>query len=160
MPSVKVPPYGSLKWKRLQMQRKKYWKSHGQLTPHFHVSEFHCHDGSYVPIAARDALVALCKIFLEPMRSKYGECTVLSGYRNVHYNASIGGARHSQHIYEETYESVAADVRFAEGSVQHWDNEATAIRATKRKGKGGIGSYLILGFLHVDNRNYKADWSG
>ena len=55
-------------------------------------------------------------MFLEPIRAKFGPCLVLSGYRHTLYNAAIGGARQSQHIYEDGFESVAADIRFGKGS--------------------------------------------
>ena len=50
-------------------------------------------------------MVKLCNTYLEPMRKKFGVARVLSGYRHELYNRLIGGARHSQHIYEEGFES-------------------------------------------------------
>ena len=127
----------------------------GQLSPHFHVKEFACHDGTPVPKCAYDALRRLCVIVLEPMRQKFGPCRVLSGYRHREYNRSIGGARYSQHIYDDGPESVAADVRFAKGSPKEW-----AAYADKLLPRGGVGRYDRSGFVHVDNRSYKARWKG
>lgn len=162
MPSVSVPLKGEPGWDNLMAQRQDFWAegANAQLTQHFAVEEFFTHDGSAVPLLARPGLVQLCKVFLEPMRAKFGSCLVLSGYRHEVYNRLIGGARHSQHIYEQTFESVAADVRFEKGTPAAWAAEAKRIRTEKRGGKGGVGLYPRSGFVHVDNRNWKADWSG
>ena len=162
MPSVSVPLYGTPNWKLLQAERRKFWAKgdNMMLTAHYRASEFYCHDGSAVPIAARPGLVRLCKSFLEPMRAKFGTCFVLSGYRHERYNAGIHGARHSQHIYEQSFESVAADVRFARGSPALWAAEAKRLRKSRNGDKGGVGRYDRAGFVHIDNRGWKADWSG
>ena len=162
MPSIDVPLHGAEGWTALMTKRRQFWAKDGNngLTAHFKASEFNCHDGSYVPTTARPALIRLCRNFLEPMRTKFGACLVLSGYRHELYNARIGGARHSQHIYEQGFESVAADLRFAKGSPAQWAAEAKRLRASKNRGKGGVGRYDRSGFCHVDNRLYKADWTG
>ena len=116
MPSVSVPLKDAPGWDALMRRRREFWKKpeNNKLTAHFVGAEFACHDGSYPPINARPGMVKLCKTFLEPLRAKFGTAVVLSGYRHTLYNARIGGARQSQHIYEESFESVAADMRFAE----------------------------------------------
>jgi hypothetical protein len=162
MPSVSVPLAGTPGWVALQKTRRAFWKkaANNTLTPHFKATEFYTHDGSAPPIVARPAMVKLCRAFLEPMRAKFGTCFVLSGYRHEKYNAMIGGARHSQHIYEHDFESVAADLRFQRGNPAQWAAEAKRLRAARLNGKGGVGRYDTSGFVHVDNRGYKADWSG
>lgn len=127
-----------------------------QISPHFHVDEFRCKDGTPVPRKAIPALKRLCEQFLEPLRKKFGPCHVTSGYRTRRYNARIGGARFSQHIYDESPDSVAADVVFARGTPSQWAREARAIR--NRLGRGGVGEYPRSGFVHVDNRYERADW--
>ena len=161
MPSVSVPLKGQAGWDKLQTSRRKFWKqaAHNKLTEHFKADEFYCHDGSAPPIRAEKAMIRLCQVFLEPMRKKFGEAQVLSGYRHVLYNASIGGARNSQHIYEYSYECVAADMRFQKGTPTQWAAEAKKIRAA-HGGRGGVGTYPKAGFVHVDNRLYSATWSG
>ena len=161
MPSVSVPLAGTPKWNTLQQQRRKFWKQpkNNELTPHFNADEFYTHDGSAPPILARPAMVRLCKVYLEPMRQKFGTCLVLSGYRHELYNQRIGGARYSQHVYEHSFESVAADLRFARGTPAQWAAYAKGLRA-KQSGNGGVGRYDRSGFVHVDNRGYKADWTG
>lgn len=133
----------------------------GQITPHFNLNEFHTKDarGSAVPVNAWPAVIRLCEEFLEPMRAKFGTCIVLSGYRHRLYNDQIGGVRNSQHIYDETPGSVAADTRYAQGSPQQWVAHAKRLR-TQAGSKGGIGRYDRSGFVHIDNRGFSADWQG
>lgn len=132
------------------------------MTPNFTIEEFDCNDGTKVPEEYIPALRYLCNTFLEPMRKKFGPATVNSGYRTPAYNARIGGARFSFHVYidRERQDGVAADVRFKRGSVAQWRAKAQRIRLLKRKGKGGIGYYPRGGFIHIDTRDYKADWDG
>lgn len=160
MPSVRVPLKGDTGWSTLMRQRRAFWEKgdNSKLTTNFSAQEFYCNDGSACPILARPAMVRLCRDFLEPMRLKFGTCYILSGYRHVLYNAAIGGARMSQHIYENTFESVAADVRFEKGNPTQWASTARGLREQKTNGNGGVGLYVPSGFVHIDNRGYKADW--
>jgi hypothetical protein len=161
MPSVSVPLKGAKGWDELMVRRRQFWRKPDNhiLSPHFKAQEFYTHDGSACPITARGAMVRLCVRYLEPLRAKFGPCLVLSGYRHELYNRQIGGARHSQHIYEQSFESVAADVRFARGKPADWAREASRLRA-RAGGKGGIGRYDRSNFIHIDNRAYRADWKG
>lgn len=130
-----------------------------QLTKHFHTREFDCHNGTPVPARDYNGLEALCRQYLEPLRSKYGACTVNSGYRTAAYNASIGGASQSYHIYTiHDGNDQAADVRFARGTARDWHRTANWLRAKKRNGRGGLGLYSS--FIHIDIRDYKSDWRG
>lgn len=134
-----------------------------RLSPHFTVEEFDCKDGRKVPSASVPALEELCRHVLEPLREKYGRCTVLSGYRHEAYNRLIGGARFSQHIYDQSPSSVAADVRFAKGSVRWWARSAkwrfNAKWVWRSRRRGGVGVYPASGFVHVDS-GPRRDWSG
>ena len=67
------------------------------------------------------------------MRIRFGTTTVLSGYRHRNYNAGIGGAKYSQHIYDDSPASVAADLRFAKDTPAEWAAFA------RRLGVGGVG---------------------
>ena len=161
MPSISVPNYGTAAWKELQAKRRKYYKqpAKNKLTANFKVDEFYTHDGSCPPIVAEKAMIKLCDGYLEPMREKFGTCLILSGYRHEAYNRDIGGARFSQHVYEQSFDSVAADVRFRKGTPAQWAAYARGLRG-KMGGNGGVGRYDRSGFVHVDNRGWKADWSG
>lgn len=141
------------KWEGLRDEAS-YWlrKRRGQidakrdsLSPNFNVSEFDCHNGQEVPEKSIPALKILARGVLEPLRKKYGEATVNSGYRPRGYNKSIGGAPASHHIYElYNYDAPAADVRFAKGTPAQWAASARALR------KGGVGQYDRANFVHVD----------
>lgn len=134
-----------------------------RLSEHFVVEEFDTHDGTHVPDEAITALRELCRYVLEPMRKKYGPVKVVSGYRHRAYNASIGGARFSQHIYDDHPDSVAADLIFAKGTPTQWARGARWRFRVKRRWnsrrRGGVGVYVRSGFVHVDS-GPRRDWSG
>lgn len=133
-----------------------------QLTPHFRASEFNCNDGTKVPEKYHRQLKVLCENFLEPMRKKFGPCTVHSGYRTRAWNTKVGGARLSFHVYDDRRprDGVAADTSYDKGSVADWVKEAKRLRTKNRKGQGGIGNYPQGGFVHIDTRDSQADWNG
>ena len=126
-----------------------------RLSPHFTIEEFDCKDAARtrVPAAAIPALKELCVHLLEPLREKYGPCTITSGYRTVSHNRAQGGVPDSQHIYEKSPGSVAADVKFRDGTVAEWARSARWRIENKPRwsGRGGIGDYPSDGFIHVDS---------
>ena len=126
-----------------------------RLSPHFVLAEFHCKDTQRTPVpaAAIPALKRLVHGVLEPMREKFGTCTVHSGFRTDAKNAQVGGATQSQHLYHRTPNDVAADVTFARGTPQEWAAEGDRLLP-----QGGVGHYKT--FVHVDNRTSRARWTG
>jgi len=124
-----------------------------RLSPHFHLREFACKDGTQVPKRSVPALQRLCADVLEPLRERFGTCTVMSGYRHQAYNRRIGGAKFSQHIYDLHPDSVAADLTFARGKPSEWADAAEPLLQ-----RGGLGRYGS--FIHVDNRGTRSRWSG
>jgi uncharacterized protein YcbK (DUF882 family) len=132
-----------------------------RLSKHFVVEEFDCHDGTKVQQRDYNGLEYLCRQFLEPLRAKYGRVTILSGYRTVSYNRQVGGVSNSFHIYTaHDGNDQAADVRCSRGAPADWHAFLAAVRRRKRHGKGGLGLYPSLGFVHVDIRDYPANWRG
>jgi uncharacterized protein YcbK (DUF882 family) len=134
-----------------------------QLTPHFKLSEFATHDGTPVPADRVDDYLRLCRLVLEPMRERFGVCSVVSGYRHPAYNRRIGGARQSVHMAGRGggIAGVAADVRFARGSVHDWHRLADALLTKHYAPGGGLGYYPQPGgWVHVDTRAYRARWTG
>jgi GH25 family lysozyme M1 (1,4-beta-N-acetylmuramidase) len=73
----------------------------GLLSPHFEMDEFRSRGNGRVK-CHRELLRAL-----ERARESVGPITIVSGYRDPDYNAFIGGAKNSQHLY-----GTAADIRF------------------------------------------------
>ena len=130
-----------------------------RLSKHFTVEEFDCRDGTRVAPREYRGLTRLCRLYLEPLRAKYGSVHVNSGFRTRAYNARIGGAPDSYHIYNiHDGRDQAADITCARGTPRDWWGTLNAIRQNKRGGKGGLGLYNS--FVHVDLRDYKADWRG
>lgn len=124
----------------------------GELTPHFHLEEFRCHDGVGVPLVAVRRVKGLCQRYLEPLRTRFGPVTITSGYRHARYNAAVGGAPRSHHVYEWWPGSPAADVQPARGSPEEW---AAFLR---QLGARGVGTYHS--HVHVDARRAAAYWTG
>jgi hypothetical protein len=126
-----------------------------RLSAHFVLAEFHCKDPQRTPVpaAAIPALKRLVDVVLEPMRGKFGTCTVHSGFRTDSKNAQVGGATQSQHLYHRTPNDVAADITFAHGTPQEWAAEGDRLLP-----QGGVGRYKT--FVHVDNRTSRARWKG
>lgn len=118
---------------------------------HFRYSEFNCHEGDPVPEYMYTHLADLCDRILEPMRARFGACHVNSGHRWSWYNAKIGGASLSYHVYEDRKDEPAADLTFATGSPAEWAAYARSL------GIGGVGQYSS--FVHVDT-GPRRDWWG
>jgi chromosome segregation ATPase len=114
-----------------------------RLSEHFVTAEFNCRDGTKVPEAAKAALKAWCRDYGEPLRARFGAVRVNSGYRTRSYNAAIGGASNSVHIYDLHPGAVAVDFVCASGRPSDW---AAFLEARA----DGLGRYAT--FVHADNR--------
>lgn len=117
-----------------------------QVTAHFKVREFRCHDGSdTIFISPKLAQV------LEQIRVHFGKpVTINSGYRTEAYNAKTkDAAQYSQHKY-----GIAADIRITGVTPK----QIAAYAETILVGTGGIGIYD--NFCHVDVRKTKSRWNG
>jgi len=120
---------------------------------HFTVAEFDSRDGVKVPPAAYHELEHLVSSMLDPLRDRFGPCTVLSGFRSGPHNRAVRGAARSWHKYDlAPGRGVAADVRCARGTVADW---AAFLDA---RGAGGLGTYGS--FVHVDTRRGRDRWTG
>lgn len=136
-----------------------------RLSPHFVVEEFDCHNGQKVKPRDYAGLRVICAVYLEELRRKFGPVTILSGYRPEPYNRSIGGARLSFHNYDiHDGNDQAVDIMCARGTPAQWHSTANWIRNHRMKGRGGLGLYPAnsrrRGFVHLDTRDYRADWRG
>lgn len=132
------------------------------LTPHFRLSEFATHDGTPVPADKVQEYARLCRLVLEPLRARFGTCSVVSGYRHPAYNRRIGGAAKSVHMCGRGggIAGVAADVRFPRGNERDWARYAEELLARHYPPGGGLGVYPGGGWIHVDTRGYRARWEG
>lgn len=130
-----------------------------RLSTHFTVEEFDCKDGSKVMKRDYDGLSLLCKVYLEPLRLKFGRVKIHSGYRTLLYNRKIHGASRSFHVYTiHDGNDQASDVSCVRGTAAQWHATLNWIRNHRMDGVGGLGLYD--NFVHVDLRDYKADWRG
>ena len=122
----------------------------GTLSANFVLAEFHCCRGhcpqEAVPSAALPALRRLVTQVLQPMRDRFGRCTVHSGYRNARHNQHVGGVANSHHRYDVRPDAPAADVSFDRGTVNEWAAEARRLLGNI----GGVGRYPSQRFVHVD----------
>jgi uncharacterized protein YcbK (DUF882 family) len=121
-----------------------------RASAHFAFHEFDCHDGTPVPRHAHDDVTELARGYLEPLRREYGPTTIVSGYRTRAYNARVGGAPDSFHVYLATRAGAAADVRCARGRPADWHALLAGLKP------GGLGLYFD--HVHVDTRHGHARW--
>ena len=116
-----------------------------RLSPHFKRAEFACKCGC----GFDDVDLGLVSL-LEMIRSEFNApIAVNSGCRCETYNAEVGGATNSQHLYGK-----AADISIRGVSpsvVADFIDEVFPDQL-------GLGRYRT--FTHVDNRNCKARWNG
>jgi peptidoglycan hydrolase-like protein with peptidoglycan-binding domain len=97
-------------------------------------------------------IVPTVRVLLE-LKKRLGNpaITLNSVYRSRAYNASVGGARDSQHMKFTAVDLVAGDGR----GPSSW---ARTLHQMRDEGvfAGGIGLYNT--FVHVDTRGHNADW--
>lgn len=145
---------------------------HTRPGPHFEWSEFDSHDGRQVPMDLETGIRFLIKVWLTPMREEFGAIKVVSGYRSRVHNAEVGGSPHSVHLGATPLPhrgptsklmAAAADVVPARGSVSEWAVWAGHHRQVNghlaAAGRGGIGVYHDLGFVHLDTGGLR-NWTG
>jgi hypothetical protein len=125
-----------------------------RLSRNFLLAEFHCcraHcTGASVPSDAVPHLRRLVREVLQPMRDRFGVCTVHSGYRNAAHNAHVEGEDDSRHRYDVRPDQPAADVSFASGSVAEWARMGRRRLRNHAGDVGGVGRYPNAGFVHLD----------
>ena len=124
-------------------QYSKKLEGNNNLTEHFKVSEFACHDGSdYIPIDIDLAYK------LELIRQHFGKpVTVTSAYRTPEYNRKVGGASSSYHTKGKAFDIVVQGV--SPYDVAHFSQGLWIM---------GIGCYYDDGFVHIDGRGFPTYW--
>lgn len=114
-----------------------------QLTEHFTLEEFRCHDGTAVP----SDLMPNCQrlaVELEKLRSVLGKpITIMSGYRSPQYNAGVKGAGKSEHM-----NAAAADIIVNTLSPAQVQDAILSLIKTGTMYNGGVGIYD--GWVHYD----------
>ena len=120
----------------------------------FNISEFESKDGTKMSAAVKANVLKLIEQ-LEIIRAACGNkpITITSGYRSVKHNASVGGAKNSQHT-----KGKAAD--FKVKGMRPIDVYKTVenLMDSGQIAAGGIGLYKS--WVHYDIRGTKATWKG
>lgn len=120
---------------------------------YFTLAEFRDrHAGVMPPADSHAAIRELCEHYLDPLRRRFGRCTVYSGYRTRATNVEVGGVPQSRHRYDRYPHSVAADVGFATGTPKQWHAAAEKLLQSRH----GLGLYP--GHIHIDVRSEYARW--
>ena len=151
------------KW-RFAKRRVRHWANRVKLSeeyasPHIRWTEGYCRDGTPLPSASREHFAWWCRNVLEPVRAYFGGRTLIitSPYRHKAYNARVGGASDSQHIYDFHPRSTATDI-YIEGV----SPGAVADYMATLPEVDGLGRYSS--FTHGDPRTREgyseANWSG
>lgn len=123
-----------------------------QLSKDFNLREFHCSDGTPVPVDLYPNLEKLVAA-LQKIRDVVGKpITVNSGYRSPSYNSRIGGAKNSYHT-----KAMAADIRVEGFTPMRLASVIERLIATKDIPAGGLGVYST--FVHYDVRGRNTRWS-
>jgi len=125
----------------------------GDLTAHFSESEFACKDTFNTPAPYIPEFLLLV---LEDLREHFNAVvTITSGYRNEFYNAMVGGALNSSHLYNDPDELIAASDVKVDGIKP---SEVFKYLDGKYGDKISLGKYLL--FTHIDTRSkYTGDRS-
>ena len=116
-----------------------------RLSEHFKVYGFRCKDKTdpiFVSLTLVNALECIREHFKKPVY-------INSAYRNPAYNAMIGGAKRSMHMY-----GMAADIHINGVTPKQIAEYANTLMPDR----GGIGIYDS--FCHIDVRATKARWNG
>lgn len=115
-----------------------------QLTPHFNLQEFECHDGSR-SVKVDRRLVTL----LEALRVRLGRpVQITSGYRTPAYDAQVGTSSHPGQGPHTTGTAADVVVPAFQGKPPLTPDEIAA--AAEAVGIPGIGKYPTKGFCHLD----------
>lgn len=119
----------------------------GDVSEHFSRKEFKCTCGN--PHCYSEAVDVELLNVLEGVRYHFGvPVTITSGNRCAGKNFTVGGAKHSRHLY-----GIAADIK-VEGVDAH---EVYEWLDNKYPDTYGIGKYDS--WTHIDVRKEKARWS-
>jgi uncharacterized protein YcbK (DUF882 family) len=97
---------------------------------------------------------------LQVLRNACGKpISIMSGYRSPERNASVNGAKKSQHM-----EGNACDIKVKDMKPEDVAKLIEKLIAEGKMAQGGLGIYpratLAEGWVHYDTRGVKARWNG
>lgn len=115
--------------------------------PNFKLHEFHCKDGTPVPVEFHDNVVRLAKD-LQVLRDELKKPVVItSAYRTKEHNKIVSGAVNSYHLRGK-----AVDFKVKGYSIYYVALVLHRLMLEGRISIGGIGVYDS--FIHYDHRGY------
>lgn len=132
---------------RLRAKRRRINERRDRPSPNFAFAEFDCNDGTPLPKQSEVAVKDWCQRIGEKVRARFGAVHINSAYRHAAYNARIGGASLSIHIYDypgRDHKAVAVDFSCEKGTPAEW----FAFTAGLADGRGRYAT-----FHHADTRN-------
>lgn len=152
-----------------------------RVSPHFRLGDFLCKQPAGWPryVVLEERLLWKLEAVIAALHRREGASSlhVMSGYRTPHYNAAIGQARHSRHMYGDAAD-VFVDEAPEDGRMDDLTGDGRNTRADARRLyriadrvartslvdrlTGGMGYYPATPghgpFVHIDARGYRARW--
>ena len=123
-----------------------YW-----LSTNLRLSELDCHDGTAVPVSKIGNAEAGAREVFQPIRTKWNApIIVVSGYRTLAWNRSVGGAKTSTHLFDG--DDFGIDIKPVYGADVRRLHDLILVmwKAKLLPALGGLGLYK--NWVHVDNR--------
>jgi N-acetylmuramoyl-L-alanine amidase len=132
---------------------------------HFHADEFldlgrqnqtgDCKGLNSFPPRTLWPRIAHTAQMLDRIRAELGApVRITSCYRSPAYNACVGGETGSLHSQFN-----AIDFTCQSGTPEIWRRIAVRLRGQDPRFVGGIGTYRIRNFVHIDTRGHAEDWA-
>lgn len=131
------------------MAVKTYYLSKGdvQLSEHFRLSEFQCHDWSDRILLNTDLINVLEKLHA---KMNAGAINITSGYRTPSHSVAVGGYSTDQHT-----QGNAADITVKKKDGTLYTSAQICCALEDLNHQGGIGRINTTESVHVDVRGYK-----
>lgn len=155
---------------------------HLLISPHFKIGQFLCKQQPKVwpkyLLVSENTLTKLEVLLADLNRTREQQAEtlfVMSGYRTPFYNAAIGSAKFSRHMYGDAAD-IYLDYRPRDGNMDDMNSDGKITKADanflydysrdlfkkEQLVDGGLGSYkanAVHGpFIHIDSRGHKARW--
>jgi hypothetical protein len=167
---VRVPGFGTTGRRREWRRRNLYGPQAGSLgpAPGFTWGEVASRDGVAVPRHLRRNMAGVCRAANE-LRSRIGDAydakhvvlLVTSGYRSPSWNAEVGGASRSRHLYADALDLVVIATLESGRAIRVPPHEvAMYARRCHSLANGGVGTYTRQGFTHIDRTGGRRSWGG
>ncbi len=151
-----------------------------KVSPHFTLRQFLCKQKSGYPkfVVMQSTTLLMLEDLLDEVNNNGFDIDTfgfISGYRTPYYNRSIGNVKYSRHVFGDAndifidadkngrMDDLNKDGKLTVDDVQILYNITSKFQDNSEgKYTGGVGKYRPKshhgGFVHVDNRGYRARW--